>query len=72
MPAEKKTKSASLDFSHIEMLISFADASFEFPKLSFEQVAKKLAVDFSKIKNGKIWERECRMVFGRERNVNRP
>jgi len=37
--------------------------------LSFEQVAKKLGVDFTKPKNGAGWKKECREVFERERET---
>jgi hypothetical protein len=39
------------------------------PKLSFKDIAKKLGVDFTKAKNGKAWEKECRDVFDRERKA---
>jgi hypothetical protein len=39
----------------------------QYPKLSFEEIAKQLRVDFSKAKNGKTWEAECREIFDRER-----
>jgi hypothetical protein len=37
------------------------------PKLTFEQIPKKLGVDFSRSKNGMTWEAECREIFERER-----
>jgi hypothetical protein len=58
-----------LEFEQIEMLANFADYAADFPDLLFEQVAKKLGVDFSNAKNGAVWEKECREVFDREREV---
>jgi hypothetical protein len=49
------------------MLANFSDCAFDYPKLSFEEIAKKLGVDFSEARNGKAWEQECREVFTRER-----
>jgi hypothetical protein len=49
------------------MLANFSDYAADFPKLTFEEIAKKLGVDFSKAKNGIAWERECREVSERER-----
>jgi hypothetical protein len=59
----------NLDFEQIEMLANFADYAADFPDLSFEQVAEKLGVDFTKAKNGSAWEKECREVFDRERDA---
>jgi hypothetical protein len=67
-----KAKPTSLDLGQIEILIPFADAGFAYPKPSFEQAAKKLGVDFKKIANGNAWEKECRGLFDRERNLGRP
>jgi hypothetical protein len=39
----------------------------DYPKFSFEEIAKKLGVDFSKAKNKDAWLKECREVFNRER-----
>ena len=49
------------------MLVNFSDCAADYSKLSFEETAKKLGVDFSEAKNGKAWEKECREVFDRER-----
>ena len=48
MPNEPKSKPPELDFEEIEMLANFSDYSADYPKLSFEDIAKKLDVDFSK------------------------
>ena len=49
------------------MLANFSDYSADYPELSFEEIAKKLGVDFNKATNGKVWEKECREVFEMER-----
>ena len=51
------------------MLANFSDYAADYPKMSFEKVAKKLGVNFRKANNGKVWEHECREVFDRERGV---
>jgi hypothetical protein len=48
------------------MLANFSDYAADYPKLSFEQIAKKIEVDSIKAKNGKAREKECREVFERE------
>jgi len=72
MAATMKAKPTSPDFGQIEMFINFADAGFAYPKLSFEQAARKLGVDFKKVANGKALEKECRRLFDQERNLGRP
>jgi hypothetical protein len=49
-----------LTFQQIKMLANFSDATAGYPKLMFEQAAKKLGVDFCK---AKVWEKECREAF---------
>jgi hypothetical protein len=51
------------------MLANLSDYAPDYPKLSFEEIAKKLGVDFRKAQNGKLWEKECREVFDWERAV---
>jgi len=58
-----KTNAPDLDFEQIEMLANFSDYAADYPKLPFEEIAKKLRVDFRKAKTGKVWEKECREVF---------
>ena len=67
MPTELKSKPSDLDFEQIEMLANFSDCAVDYPKLTFEEIAKRLGVDFSNAKNGKTWEAECREVFESER-----
>jgi hypothetical protein len=69
MATRPQSKTPDLDFEQIEILANFSDYAFDYPDLSFEEIAKKLGVDFIKAKNGKTWEAECREVFGRERQA---
>ncbi len=72
MAATMKTKPSGLGSGQVEMLIKFADASFAYRNLSFEQAARKLGVDFNRVANGKALEKECRGLFDRERSLGRP
>jgi hypothetical protein len=67
MVTRPQSDTPDLDFEQIEMLANFSDYAADYPDLSFEEIAKKLGVDFTKAKNGIAWEAECREVFDRER-----
>jgi hypothetical protein len=58
-----------LALEQIEMLANFSDASFDYPALSFEEVARKLLgpEPFKATASGKQFEKECRAMFDRER-----
>jgi hypothetical protein len=58
-----RSEKPDLSFEQIEMIANFADCAADFPDLTFEEVAKKLGVDFSNAEFGKIWEMECREAF---------
>jgi hypothetical protein len=65
----KKKQAFELTFEQTEMLGKFGGASFDYPKLSFEEVARKLLgpKPFKATTKGKQFERVCREVFDRER-----
>jgi hypothetical protein len=65
----KKKQSFELTFEQTEMLAKFGEASFDHPKLSFEEVARKLLgpKPFKATKKGKQLEKVCREAFDRER-----
>jgi len=66
----KKRQSFELTFEQTEMLGKFGGASSVYPKLSFEEVARKLLgpkKPFKATKKGKQFEKVCREVFDRER-----
>lgn len=64
MATRSKSNATGLTIEQIEMLANFSDCAFDYPKLTFEEIAKKLGVDFTNAKNGKTWE-----VFDRERTA---
>jgi hypothetical protein len=68
MPNTKpnKANSTELTFKQIEIVGQMKDHSFENKNLSFEQMVKKLCLKFTG-PNGKLWEKECREAFDRER-----
>ena len=51
------------------MSANFSDATFDYPRKSFSQIARRLlgAKGFPKTKNGMLLKRECREVFDLER-----
>jgi hypothetical protein len=61
--------SAKLTLEQVEMLANFSDAAFDYPDLSFEEVARKLLgpEPFKATPSGKQFEKECRAMFDRER-----
>ena len=70
MATWQKPKVPDLNFEQVEMIGNFSDYAADYPKLSFEEIAKRLGVDFSKAKNRKTWKAECREVFDSERKVD--
>jgi hypothetical protein len=56
----------------IEIVGQFNDLSFENPNLTFEEVVlKEFGSDFfPAAAQGRLFEKECREVFGREREPN--
>jgi hypothetical protein len=65
----KKKQSFELTFEQTEMLANFSDASSDYPKLSFEEVARKLLgpKPFKATTKGKQSKKVCREAFDRER-----
>jgi hypothetical protein len=65
----KKRQSFELTFEQTETLGKFGGASSDYPKLSFEKVARKLLGPrpFKATTKGKQFEKVCREVFDRER-----
>jgi hypothetical protein len=63
------TGSDELTEDQIEIIGQFNDLSFENPNLTFEEVVlKEFGPDlFPPTPQGKVFERECREVFDRER-----
>jgi hypothetical protein len=65
----KKRKRVKLTEAQVEIVGQFNDYSHENAKLSFEQVARKEFGPglFSSTPQGRLFEKECREVFDRER-----
>jgi hypothetical protein len=64
-----KTKSKpkpKLTLEQMEIVGQMNDISFENKKLTFVQVVKKYGITFTG-SNGRLFERECRQIFERER-----
>jgi len=63
----KKRKYARLTAAQIEIVGQFNDLSLEKPRMTFEQVARKMLglIPFSKTISGRRFEKECRKVFDR-------
>lgn len=49
------------------MLANFSDYAADYLSLAFEEITRKLGVDFKNAKNGKTWEAEYREAFIMER-----
>jgi hypothetical protein len=52
MATRSKPKTSRWNFEQIEMVTNFSDGAVDYRKLTFEEVTKKLGVDFSKAANG--------------------
>ena len=65
----EKKQSFELSFEQTEMLGKFGGASSDYPKLSFEEVARKLLgpKPFKATTKGMRFKKICREVFDRER-----
>jgi hypothetical protein len=55
-----------LTLEQMEIVGQMNDISFENMKLTFEQVVEKYGLKFTG-SNGKLFRRECRRIFARER-----
>ena len=68
MAAKRPARKPQLTVEQIEIVGQFNDAAFEYPKLSFEQVAKKLLPKgFGAGPAGKKFREEAKAVFDQER-----
>jgi hypothetical protein len=65
----KKKQSFELTFKQTEKLAKFSDASLDHPKLSFEEVVRQKfgPKRFPHTPQGRLFEKECREIFDRER-----
>jgi hypothetical protein len=67
MAKQPKRRPAKLSLEQIEMVANFSDIAADYPKLSFQAVAKKMGMDFGNAKNSKAWEQECKEAFDNNR-----
>jgi hypothetical protein len=74
MAKPKKRESAELSKRQLEIVCKFNDHSFENPDLTFEEVVKKEFKGklFPPTPQGRLFEKECREVFDRERKTATP
>lgn len=70
MPAStRRSSKPRLSAEQIEIVAQFADYSFEYPRLTFDEVAKKIlgARPFTNAPTGRKFRRDAKAVFDRER-----
>lgn len=67
MATRPQSNAPGLTFEQIEMLANFSDYAADYLSLAFEEITRKLGVDFKNAKNGKTWEAEYREAFIMER-----
>ena len=66
----KRTAKPRLSVEQLEIVGAFSDYAFEYPKLDFEAVARKVIgvrKPFPDTPTGKLLRRECKAIFDRER-----
>ena len=56
-----------LTWEQREFVGQMNDAAFDYPRLDFEEVAAKLKIRFPATPQGKLFRKECRAIFDRER-----
>jgi hypothetical protein len=66
-PTMRATSKPKLTWEQWEFVGQMSDAAFDYPGLDFEAVAAKLKVRFPTTPQGKLFRRECKAVFDRER-----
>ena len=67
MPKQKQP--VKLTVEQAEIAAQFADHAFDYPKLSFDEVAQKVlgSKPFPNTANGRAFRREAKAVFDQER-----
>jgi hypothetical protein len=66
----KRIAKPRLSVEQLEIVGAFSDYAFEYPKLDFEAVARKVIgvkKPFSDTPTGKLLRRECKAICDRER-----
>ena len=69
MPTKRPAKKPRLSVAQLEVVGQFNDYSFDYPNLTFDQVAKKVsgARAFANMPTGRKFRRDAKAVFDRER-----
>jgi hypothetical protein len=69
MPAKRSASKPRLSVAQLEVVGQFNDYSFDYPNLTFEQVAKKVlgVRAFPYTPTGRKFRREAKAAFDRER-----
>ncbi|HXA78698.1 MAG TPA: hypothetical protein VNV41_16305 [Candidatus Acidoferrales bacterium] len=68
MPTKRSSRKPRLSIAQLEIVSQFADFSFDYPNLNFEQVAKRvLETPFPNTPAGREFRREAKAVFDQER-----
>jgi hypothetical protein len=60
---------AKLTTEQLEIVGQFADYSFEYPRLEFDAVSEKVGVKFPNTPAGRLFKKEAKEVFHRERQM---
>jgi tryptophanase len=70
----KKRENVKLTEAQVEIVGQFNDYSFENPNMTFEEVVRKEFGPklFSPTPQGRLFEKECREIFDRERKTDTP
>jgi hypothetical protein len=70
MPAKKPAHKPRLSVEQLEIVAAFSDYAFEYPRLDFDALARKvigIRQPFANTPTGRLLKRECKQIFTRER-----
>jgi hypothetical protein len=68
MPAKHSPRKPRLSVAQLAIVGQFSDVAFDYPRLSFEQAAKKfLGAPFPSTPAGREFKREAKRIFDQER-----
>jgi hypothetical protein len=68
MKTKRSLISSRLSVAQLEIIGQFNDYAFDYPRLNFEEVAKKvLGAPFPNTASGRAFKREAKAVFDQER-----
>jgi hypothetical protein len=68
MPAKLSSREPRLSVEQLEIVGQFSDVAFDYPRLSFEQAAKRvLGTPFPNTPAGREFKCEAKRIFDQER-----